>query len=51
MEEHGLKQKDLSDVFGTPSIPSEVSPEMGQWRVCKKGRHRWRPLLLLVEVG
>lgn len=24
MEEHGLKQKDLVDVFGTPSIVSEV---------------------------
>lgn len=24
MEEHGLKQKDLADVFGTPSIVSEV---------------------------
>ncbi len=24
MEQHGLKQKDLSDVFGTPSITSEV---------------------------
>src|SRR5882757_2903429 len=24
MEQHGLKQKDLADVFGTPSIVSEV---------------------------
>jgi HTH-type transcriptional regulator/antitoxin HigA len=24
MEQHGLKQKDLKDVFGTPSIVSEV---------------------------
>jgi len=24
MDQHGLKQKDLSDVFGTPSITSEV---------------------------
>jgi HTH-type transcriptional regulator / antitoxin HigA len=24
MEQHGLKQKDLTDVFGTPSIVSEV---------------------------
>jgi HTH-type transcriptional regulator / antitoxin HigA len=24
MEQHGLKQKDLADVFGTPSIISEV---------------------------
>ncbi len=24
MNQHGLKQKDLSDVFGTPSITSEV---------------------------
>ena len=24
MEQHGLKQKDLVDVFGTPSIVSEV---------------------------
>jgi HTH-type transcriptional regulator/antitoxin HigA len=24
MEQHGLKQKDLNDVFGTPSITSEV---------------------------
>jgi len=24
MEQHGLKQKDLTDIFGTPSITSEV---------------------------
>jgi len=24
MDQHGLKQKDLIDVFGTPSIVSEV---------------------------
>jgi HTH-type transcriptional regulator/antitoxin HigA len=24
MEQHGLKQKDLADVFGTPSVVSEV---------------------------
>ncbi len=24
MEQHGLKQKDLADIFGTPSIVSEV---------------------------
>ena len=24
MDQHGLKQKDLADVFGTPSIVSEV---------------------------
>jgi HTH-type transcriptional regulator/antitoxin HigA len=24
MEQHGLKQKDLVDIFGTPSIVSEV---------------------------
>jgi HTH-type transcriptional regulator/antitoxin HigA len=24
MDQHGLKQKDLTDVFGTPSIVSEV---------------------------
>jgi HTH-type transcriptional regulator/antitoxin HigA len=24
MDQHGLKQKDLADVFGTPSIFSEV---------------------------
>ena len=24
MDQHGLKQKDLVDVFGTPSIVSEV---------------------------
>jgi len=24
MDQHGLKQRDLTDVFGTPSIVSEV---------------------------
>jgi len=38
MEQHGLKQKDLVDVFGTPSIVSEVlngKRELNKEQICR----------------
>lgn len=37
MDQHGLKQKDLTDVFGTPSIVSEV---LSGKRRSQQGTHR-----------
>ena len=38
MEQHGLKQKDLTDIFGTRSVVSEVMKENGNSRRSKSGQ-------------